>query len=70
MSEPGPKLTVDPWRGPACGKESADWGPAAIFKYARERGHVTNDPFRNNEELAIGEHDPLAYHKGRIGARG
>lgn len=30
----------------------------ALYRWARERGHVENDPCRDIAELAIGEHDP------------
>ena len=30
----------------------------ALFVWARRRGHVTNDPFAEIEEMATGEHDP------------
>ncbi len=34
----------------------------AMFKWARARGHVTNDPGRDVGELEIGEHDPWPAH--------
>lgn len=34
----------------------------ALFKWARERGHVENDPCRDVPELAIGEHEPWPAH--------
>lgn len=34
----------------------------AMFKWARERGHVDNDPCRDIAELPIGEHQPWPEH--------
>jgi integrase len=35
---------------------------AAMFKWARERGHLENDPCRDIAELPIGEHEPWPQH--------
>lgn len=34
----------------------------SMYKWARQRGHVMNDPGRDVEELEIGEHDPWPPH--------
>lgn len=34
----------------------------SLYKWARKRGHVANDPGRDVEELEIGEHDPWPSH--------
>lgn len=34
----------------------------AMFKWARERGHVENDPCRDVAELPMGEHEPWPAH--------
>jgi integrase len=34
----------------------------AMYKWARARGHVSNDPGRDVEELEMGEHDPWPDH--------
>lgn len=34
----------------------------AMYKWARQRGHVTNDPGKDVEELEMGEHEPWPRH--------
>jgi integrase len=34
----------------------------AMFKWARERGHVTNDPCKDIREIDLGEHEPWPRH--------
>lgn len=34
----------------------------SLYKWGRERGHVTNDPGKDIQELEVGEHDPWPEH--------